>query len=117
MCDDIKDMKGIYYNGMPKTKNVTSLVENSVIKTLNLYDETIKNITNEINKRIEDKLYLDRFILRLSDEEQELLKIRYIEECGWDYIPMKIHISRKQCFRIHDKILEKMKDMLSQDYN
>ena len=48
----------------------------------------------------------------LSKEEQELLFLRYQKGYGYDYIALKLNMGRSTCFRIHDRILTELAEIM-----
>ena len=67
------------------------------------------DVFNELNKTI-------AAIDRLEDPDHKAVAIdRYINHLQWNDIAKLEHVSRAQAFRIHDKMLEKMSQILKHE--
>lgn len=75
------------------------------------YEDGIFCLQKEIQQILEMKKQMDEAIAVLTQEEQELLFLRYQKGYGYDHIAWKLHMGRSTCFRIHDKILQKLLDL------
>lgn len=112
LCDETRDLKSIRYSVMPKTSSIDSHVEKIVIKTIDVYEKAIDEIESEIENIMEMKAHVDGAVNLLENEEQKIIYLRYRDGLSWDYIPDIIHKSRMQCFRIHNRVIDKMCNML-----
>ncbi len=109
LCDDAGEINGIKISDMPKQKKISSHVENSVIKTIDVYEKTIFKLEQDIKRILQTKAYIDSVISFFESDEKKIITLRYHEGLSWDYIPEIIHKSRMQCFRIHNKVIEKLR--------
>lgn len=50
-------------------------------------------------------------ILRLPPKEMEIIRLRYQEAHGWNWIRRKCHYSEREIYRIHKKALEDLEKM------
>lgn len=75
------------------------------------YEEEMKRIRGEIAEILKKKMEMDRMILQLEPEEQQFIELRYKKGYGFDYIGMKMFISRATLFRMQDRILKKLGEM------
>ncbi len=70
------------------------------------YRKQIQRISEEIEQILEEKRQMDCCIARLGAEEQNFLYLRYEKGYGYEYIAMKLHMSRASCFRLGNKAVE-----------
>ncbi len=105
LCVETGDIQSIKLNGLPSGKGVSSHIENSVIKTIDIYEKTIFRLEEEIKVIFNIKAQIDSLIAFLGQEERKIITLRYRDGLSWDYIPEIIHKSRMQCFRIHNKVI------------
>ena len=59
-----------------------------------------------------EKDKLDSIFKCLVPRERKILEYRYKYGMCWEFIPEKVGFSRMQCFRIHDKALERIQNFL-----
>ncbi len=64
---------------------------------------------NSGNNEIGD--ILKRLIMR----ERKIIEYRYRDGIYWDFISEKMNLSRMQCFRIHNSVIERIYKILSQN--
>lgn len=107
MLDDAKRLA----QAVPITEEVQKEYNIAFEKIVMQYQQEIKNIQATIEEVLTKKNSMDKMIARLDTEEQEFLHLRYEKGYGYDYISLKIHMSRAQCFRLNEKALEKLVDM------
>ena len=87
----------------------SSRSENEIItKYLDLERELKKDIAAVLEKK--KKIYKDLQIL--CGLEKEIMQLRYIGGLGWEDISEQVNLSVRQAMRIHDKALDKLKDVL-----
>lgn len=110
LCGEAGDIKCSVIGEMPKDKNFSSYVENSVIKNIDVYEKAILRLEQDINDVLNIKACLDSWVSFLKLDEQKIITLRYKDGLSWDYIPDIIHKSRMQCFRIHNKVIRKLYD-------
>lgn len=72
------------------------------------YEEGVKKIRLELEEILREKKEIDRLIDQLTTDEKEFVYLRFQKGYGFDYIGMKMHLSRATVFRIQDKVLKKM---------
>ena len=70
--------------------------------------EDIERLKGEIAEILQKKEELDRMLLGLTEEERWFVQMRFEKGYGFDYIGMKMHISRASLFRMQDRILNKL---------
>ena len=87
----------------------SSRSENEIInKYLDLERELKKDIAAVLEKK--KKIYKDLQIL--CGLEKDIMQLRYIGGLGWEDISEQVNLSVRQAMRIHDKALDKLKDVL-----
>ena len=72
------------------------------------YAQEIRRITEHIGEIMTEKQKVDKMMEALTAEEQHFIFLRYEKGYGYDYISLKIHMSRAQCFRVNDRALDKL---------
>lgn len=75
------------------------------------YEGDMEKLQGEILEIMEQKKQMDGMLQGLTEEEQEYIQMRYEKGCGFDFIGMKLHMSRATLFRMQDRILEKLLQM------
>lgn len=110
LCKETGDIRSKELNGLPCSKTMSSHIENSVIKTIDVYEKTIARLEHDITEVLSIKANIDSWVSFLEHDEQKILTLRYRDGLSWDYIPDIIHKSRMQCFRIHNKVINKINE-------
>lgn len=96
-------------------RSLSDEIENldvSVDIVLNAYQKAIEELCKDLEECLSEKMYMEKYIRFLDSRQQKILRLRYQDGFAWDYIPMRIGISRKQCFRIHNEAVEKLYGLL-----
>ena len=62
----------------------------------------------EMVEILRQKARVDVFLQELTLDEATFVEMRFEKGYGFDYIAMKMHLSRATVFRIQDRVLEKM---------
>ena len=70
-----------------------------------IYEEQLQRIKGEMEEMMRKKAEMDKRLLELTGEEQKFVELRYGKGYGFDYISMKLHMSRATLFRLQEKIL------------
>ena len=89
---------------MPKGYSEDSALEKLVQRRMDLCDK-ITEVLMEMRERLDEIILM---IGELKDNEQVVIIFRYVQGMSWRKIESKINYSYKQCFRIHDRAIEKM---------
>ena len=77
------------------------------------YSEQKARVEREERELVADMAKTRRAIDKLEDEDHRAVAIeRYINRQKWNDITDILHVSRAQLFRVHDKMLEKMAEIL-----
>jgi len=69
----------------------------------------------EMVEILREQARVDQMIRRLNMEEQTFVQLRFEKGYGFEYIGMKMHLSRATVFRIQNRVLEKMCLMQEKD--
>lgn len=88
-----------------KTYKISQPVEDMAIlniERINSITENVKKLKSKINS-IEMSLSL------LSDEEREIIQMKYIDSMNWIQISNKVNISERQAHRIKHNAINKIK--------
>ena len=72
------------------------------------YEKEIKNITDYIENIMEDKRIMDTYINELMPIEQEFLYLKYRKGYDFNYVALKMNVSRSQVFRIKDLAIDNL---------
>ena len=72
------------------------------------YNREADRIRREMVEILQQKAYIDGRIYRLNMDEEQFLRLRFEKGYGFDYIGVKMHLSRASLFRIQDRVLRKM---------
>lgn len=77
-------------------------------KIVDSYEKEIKNITDYIENIMEDKRIMDTYINELMPIEQEFLYLKYRKGYDFNYVALKMNVSRSQVFRIKDLSIDNL---------
>ena len=75
------------------------------------YAEGLQRAQEELQEIIREKTKMDWMIGRLEGEEETFIRLRFGKGYGFDYIALKMHLSRATLFRLQDRALEKLLQM------
>lgn len=112
--DEIRKINRILEDGrnllieIPLENGTYEVCNVSIDKMTKIYEKEIQRIQTCMEQRLKEKRHMDELIDNLECDEQEFLYLRYRKGFGYDYISLKIHMSRAQCFRVHDRALDKL---------
>lgn len=108
------DIKGNYYNGMPKGSNISD-ISDKILKVIDIYDKRIKSLEDEI-LNINKKYYICNKILNvLEPMEKNIVHLFYIKRLKWKTISNITFYSERHCRRLKNSALKKMKYMYKKD--
>ena len=77
--------------------------------------EEIGRLRIEMVEILREKRWVDEMISKMKLDEKQFLQMRFEKGYGFEYISMKMHLSRATLFRLQDKVLEKMIEMKNGD--
>ena len=112
ICDDIQELRArkmfpscAMGDGMPHGSNQTDMSNYIVI-----LDEMLENLKKERYDGAVKRSRIEKSIRSLRDEnEQEVLRLRYIKGLEWEQVAVEIGYSWKQTHRFHSAALKKLK--------
>lgn len=76
--------------------------------------ERISNLTKEAEELMEFANKMDSIVSLLKDEEQMYIRMRYQKGLGFDAISLKMFISRATVFRLQEKCLVHMLEIINE---
>ena len=118
---ELKKLKGerdaIYAEGTPPdgqprssdTGNPTA----KIVEKLDRYDRKIARIEAEIATYDAKMQCIEDVVSRLAPDEQQIARLRYMrtKPLRWDEIARETHFSVSHCYRINQRVLQKIKKM------
>ena len=102
---------------VPIEGRISKPTEEKAIKNIDRYEEEIRETEEKIKRLMYNKELVDDFINSLEITEQRLINMRYSKRKNWQAVSMKIYLSIRQCYRVHNKILDRMCLYFGQDEN
>ena len=103
----------LWFDGMPRGSGLSDTTYQKAEKIMTHYNDRISKLLHEVNTIILKQQHLTDLMRDLSRDEYNIIRARYLDGIGWDYIPAVVHMSRRTCFRTHNKamsrILQKVK--------
>ena len=72
------------------------------------YRKDIVRLRIEMVEILREKARTEAWLEELTEDERCFVGMRFEKGYGFDYIAMKMHLSRATLFRIQDRVLEKM---------
>lgn len=72
------------------------------------YERTLEGIKEGIAEVLRQKAKMDERIAKFSGEEQLFLSMRFEKGYSFDYICMKLHMSRASIFRLQERVLQEL---------
>ena len=103
-----RNVKAARIDGMPKNKSIKKPTEETAIKNIEKLETEIKCIENQIVNLKINKDETEEFLNTLEAIENKLIRMRYVRKKNWQAVSLQIYLSIRQCYRVHNKILDKM---------
>lgn len=72
------------------------------------YERTLEDIKEGIAEVLRQKAKMDERIAKFNGEEQMFLSMRFEKGYSFDYICMKLHMSRASIFRLQERVLQEL---------
>lgn len=95
-----------------KQKEIEELKEKINSKKFDImipeYKRRIVLLEKGIKTLLRESMDIYDFLLTTGGRERDIIYYRYKDGISWDFIPEKVRLSRMQCFRIHNKAIEKL---------
>lgn len=107
--EGLRELKGISYDGMPKSNRIRDVTEEAAEKIVDIYESRINDVLlPRIKTIMELRQFTEILMDRLSYDERNLIEARYVYGVRWDDMPKNMHLSRRVCFRLHKSAMTKM---------
>jgi len=108
--DETRDMlQAQHLSDMPKGGDISNPTLTATIQLIDRYGEHTLHIIDQINEYMDVKEEVDSAWMVLERDEKRVLELRYFDRMRWDWIPAKMHYSRRECFRVHNDAIKKIK--------
>lgn len=105
LAKDIKSLKAVAMDGMPKGNAVNDSIGNLVAKV----DKLMRDYLHKYDEALCELYKIERCIESLDNEtERVLMSKRYIQGLNWEDICVDMNYSWRQVHRIHAQILNKI---------
>lgn len=114
IIDGMTNVRAVVYSHVPKSKNIGSPVENSIINSIEICEKRLKKITERIDKYNRDKDIIDNIISDMTFDMQFIIKAKYADNKSWDQIASSYpySMSIRNFYRIHNEALEFVNERL-----
>ena len=107
-ADILRNVKSPVIDGMPRGTGLSNPTYQAVQLLVDEYDGQIDTLLCEARATEAEIQLIKELLKRLSVEEKQIIDIHYFEQVRWDFVPAKVFISRRTCFRLHDSAFRKM---------
>lgn len=105
LAKDIKSLKAVAMDGMPKGNAVNDSIGNLVAKV----DKLMRDYLHKYDEALCELYKIERCIESLDNEtERVLMSKRYLQGLNWEDICVDMNYSWRQVHRIHAQILNKI---------
>ncbi len=74
------------------------------------YKRRIRLLEKEIKTLLRESTDIYDFLLTIGGRERDIIYYRYKDGIKWELVAKKTGLSRIQCFRVHNKAVEKLWD-------
>lgn len=109
-------IQGIDYSKSKVQSNSLSTTDNTVIKiqkNKEFHTQEIRKALKYIYKLEQKQNSVMKAIEKnLEPDEIQIIQLKYFDRIKWDYIPARVHLSRRTCCRLHDRALNKLSSFL-----
>jgi len=109
--DAMRDLSARTYSMASGGRSLSDVTYLKAEKIIDTYDREITALLDEIGAIQRGRARLNGMLAALSPEERDVITAKYLDNIKWDFMPEKVHISRAQCFRVHDRAIVKMLNM------
>ena len=107
--EELKKLQGLY--AMQKKiweGSETEKARKELERMQKEYEGETRRLRMEMVEILREKAWIDGMLRKLTTDEIRFLQMRFEKRYGFDYIGVKLHLSRATLFRMQDRILEKM---------
>ena len=99
------NLKLKFYTDLIQTRRVDTADGTGAEKALAFYRQQAAQAQARYHQTLEDT---ERLLGMLDADERTVLTAKYLNRVSWDAMEFHVYYSRRQCFRIHDRALEKL---------
>ena len=104
----MRQLTAVQRDGMPHGTGTSDPTARQAIEIADIYDKRIAELNGRVRMIMDNRRLVEQMLDILSRDERRVITARYIDNIRWDYIPGKVHISRRNCFRLEEKALKKI---------
>jgi len=99
-------------DGQPRSSDAGNPTA-KIVEKLDRYDRKIARIEAEIATYDARMQCIEDVVSRLAPDEQQIARLRYMhmKPLRWDEIARETHFSVSHCYRINQRVLQKIKKM------
>ncbi len=105
--EELKKLQGLYVMQRKIWEgNETEKARKELERIQKEYEGEVRRLRMEMVEILRKKAWVDCRIQKLTANEISFLQMRFEKGYGFDYIGMKLYLSRATLFRMQDRILE-----------
>lgn len=112
-----RDVGSITLDGMPHGNAISDPTYQKAKKVIDIYDERISKLLDDQLAIIRKQQRLADIIRDLTPDEYNVIQARYFKGIHWDFVPAAVNLSRRTCFRAHDRAMFKMIQGIESAFN
>lgn len=106
--ESMRQLTAVRYDGMPHGTGTSDPTAKAAAEIVDLYDKRIAELKERVRIILDNNRRVEEMLGTLSRDERRVITARYIDGIRWDFIPGRVHISRRQCFWLKKKAFEKI---------
>ena len=106
--EDMRQLTAVRYDGMPHGSGTSAPTAKAAPEIVDLYDKRITELRERVQVILDNNRRVEEMLGTLSRDERRVITARYIDGIRWDYIPGRLNISRRHCFRLEKRALQKI---------
>ena len=107
-CQGLREYQSIVLDGLPHKRMSSDTIGGKVAKIIDIYENKREELGKKREEQMKERDRLYNLIAGLTVEEQDVIRAKYIERLRWEYIPGKVNISKRHCFRLHKSAINKL---------
>lgn len=85
------------------TNEISDPTAKQIERIEDLYDKQIEITANKIEKLLQEKQFIGKFLDGLDVKEKKILELRYFKRKTWDEISGIMELSKKRCMELGKK--------------
>lgn len=106
---DYDSLKAQRLDGQPHGTGISDPTYQAVEMIIDKWDMQIKEMADEVNRLIDNKIMVDKALKALTPREYRLIELRYIIGLRWEKVATETNYSFQHCHKIHGQALNKMR--------